>query len=410
MEKRSIGSFIAVLRKAKGLTQRQLAEQLNVSDKAVSRWERDEALPDLTLIPVLADIFGVSSDELLRGQRNVNDTLPSQAEEKSRKQLKYLLDKAKTDYQIKTLICIMVALLGLMVAAIANLGFLRAVIGFWAGCVFFLVATVLQAVFAIQVKGKLNAGEFDEEAICDCKKYLLRHTMHSYGWILVLFLLCLPLGLLQSHAYVGLDVGSWLQQGLGMGIFGGAVYVVACLFVYHKKTGQAGRAKLLRKTLLVLLAVFLCTALLQATAARILEGNRHWFGIGTKYDSFEAFQAFIEQPQHSTATVLEEQALNGEPHLRVYEISTDGVDSYKQDFYANRCRWQGEIRYYFHLNESITYISFGSDAIYTYTASQSLGLRNAIDTVLALMLLLYPIELAAAVLVYRKKAKALPTA
>ena len=69
MERKTIGSFIAVLRKAQGMTQRQLAEKLNVSDKTVSRWERDEGCPDLSLIPVLAEIFSVSCDELLRGER-----------------------------------------------------------------------------------------------------------------------------------------------------------------------------------------------------------------------------------------------------------------------------------------------------------------------------------------------------
>lgn len=74
MEKKTIGAFIAALRKANGLTQKQLADKLCVSDKAVSRWERDETLPDLTLIPVMAEIFGVTSDELLRGQRANPDT------------------------------------------------------------------------------------------------------------------------------------------------------------------------------------------------------------------------------------------------------------------------------------------------------------------------------------------------
>ncbi len=50
MERKSIGSFIAVLRKARGLTQRELADKLGVSDKAVSRWERDETAPDLYLM------------------------------------------------------------------------------------------------------------------------------------------------------------------------------------------------------------------------------------------------------------------------------------------------------------------------------------------------------------------------
>ena len=69
MEKKSIGSFISVLRRANGMTQADLAEKLFVSDKTVSRWERDESTPDLTLLPVIADLFGVTIDELLRGQR-----------------------------------------------------------------------------------------------------------------------------------------------------------------------------------------------------------------------------------------------------------------------------------------------------------------------------------------------------
>ena len=69
MEKKSIGGFIAALRKANGMTQKDLAERLNVSDKTVSRWERDEGSPDLSVIPVIAEIFDITCDELLRGER-----------------------------------------------------------------------------------------------------------------------------------------------------------------------------------------------------------------------------------------------------------------------------------------------------------------------------------------------------
>ena len=80
MEKKTIGTFIAALRKANGLTQKQLADMLNVSDKAVSRWERDECAPDLSLIPVLAEIFNVTADEILRGQRTNPDQEPRPAD------------------------------------------------------------------------------------------------------------------------------------------------------------------------------------------------------------------------------------------------------------------------------------------------------------------------------------------
>ena len=54
MEKKTIGGFIAALRKANGMTQKDLAERLNVSDKTVSRWERDDGAPDLAAIPAIA--------------------------------------------------------------------------------------------------------------------------------------------------------------------------------------------------------------------------------------------------------------------------------------------------------------------------------------------------------------------
>lgn len=69
------GRFIAELRKEKHLTQNELAEKLQVTNKAVSRWETGEGFPDVTMLPDLADIFDVSVDELLRGKRKSNRDL-----------------------------------------------------------------------------------------------------------------------------------------------------------------------------------------------------------------------------------------------------------------------------------------------------------------------------------------------
>ena len=63
--KETLGKRIAMLRKEKGLTQEQLAEKVGVSAQAVSKWENDVSCPDITLLPLLADILGVSVDELL---------------------------------------------------------------------------------------------------------------------------------------------------------------------------------------------------------------------------------------------------------------------------------------------------------------------------------------------------------
>lgn len=63
--KETLGKRIAQLRKEKGLTQEQLAEKVGVSAQAVSKWENDLSCPDITILPLLADILGVTVDELL---------------------------------------------------------------------------------------------------------------------------------------------------------------------------------------------------------------------------------------------------------------------------------------------------------------------------------------------------------
>ena len=67
MEK-TLGNYIAELRKKNGMTQAELAEKLGITDKAVSKWERDLSCPDIALLPRIAEIFGLSVDELMRSK------------------------------------------------------------------------------------------------------------------------------------------------------------------------------------------------------------------------------------------------------------------------------------------------------------------------------------------------------
>lgn len=69
---KSIGETIASLRKQKGMTQNELAEKMNVTDKAVSKWERDLSCPDINTISKLANILDVSVDELLQAKKKEN--------------------------------------------------------------------------------------------------------------------------------------------------------------------------------------------------------------------------------------------------------------------------------------------------------------------------------------------------
>lgn len=70
MNKQTLGTMIASLRKEKGMTQSALAEKMGATDKAVSKWERDLSCPDVNSIPQLAEILGVSVDELMQMKKS----------------------------------------------------------------------------------------------------------------------------------------------------------------------------------------------------------------------------------------------------------------------------------------------------------------------------------------------------
>lgn len=70
MQNQRTGALLRKLRQERGWTQRQVAEQLGVSTQAVSKWERDQGIPDVGLLPHLAEIFGVSVEGLLDGGLN----------------------------------------------------------------------------------------------------------------------------------------------------------------------------------------------------------------------------------------------------------------------------------------------------------------------------------------------------
>lgn len=99
MEKQTMGKFIAALRKAKGMTQWELAEKLGVTNKSVSKWECDEGYPDLSLIPVIAEIFGVTSDEILKGCRIKKGANITSDSAKGEKQVKRLIQKTLTSFK-----------------------------------------------------------------------------------------------------------------------------------------------------------------------------------------------------------------------------------------------------------------------------------------------------------------------
>ena len=81
MNQEAIGKFIAECRKEKGLTQVQLAEKLNITNRAVSKWETGKSCPDTSIMLELCSILGITVNELLSGERIIMENYQKKAEE-----------------------------------------------------------------------------------------------------------------------------------------------------------------------------------------------------------------------------------------------------------------------------------------------------------------------------------------
>lgn len=69
MDQKKTGQFIAALRRNRNMTQRQLAEKLDISEKTISKWECGNGLPEVTYMETLCEILGITVNELLMGER-----------------------------------------------------------------------------------------------------------------------------------------------------------------------------------------------------------------------------------------------------------------------------------------------------------------------------------------------------
>lgn len=224
MEKKTIGKFIAALRRANGMTQRELGDKLFVSDKTVSRWERDECAPDLNLIPVLADIFGVTSDELLRGERNPAPSVsrPQTAKEteeekqkqrvKAEKQRKRLLEQRYVKYKNLSLISLGLSAIGLIVALLCNFAFYRALLGFALAAVFFVAAVICQTCFVNSLLYRPDDEE-SSDAGAQFNVRIAKLAKTVFYALILSFVATLPLAFLDS-GYYGLNFEFWLPAAI----------------------------------------------------------------------------------------------------------------------------------------------------------------------------------------------------
>ena len=123
MNPKTTGAFIAALRKEKNLTQKQLADKLNVSDKAISRWETGKGYPDIEFLMELSQEFSVSINELLSGKRNETPAMAQAAE----KDIACALIQTSRKKRISSAVAIVLA----VVIVILSVSFIRLFVYFY---------------------------------------------------------------------------------------------------------------------------------------------------------------------------------------------------------------------------------------------------------------------------------------
>ena len=309
MESKTIGKLIAALRKVNGMTQKDLAEKLNVSDKTISRWERDDGAPDLSAIPVLAEIFGVTCDELLRGEIRPaaeRTDRPSAGSPRAEKQRQRILTAGLSKFRTRSFLSMGLSLVGLITAMICNLGFLRAYIGFFLGCIFFVAGAICQAVFLNAALLSVSDDELSENDAASFRQRVIRLTVVSLTMTAVLFSSTLPLLLYTRDAFVGLSAESWLAAGL---IFAGVMLVlclIAAYFIYgalvrrglmdtddHRKRAFIHNHRLQRVLALILAGLFAVTAFAHSWV--YYRWDAWALAEGTEFSDYESLVQYMEQ-------------------------------------------------------------------------------------------------------------------
>ncbi len=346
MEKKTIGGFIAALRKANGMTQRELAEKLSVSDKAVSRWERDECAPDLTLIPVLADIFGVTTDEILRGERkSEGDSNPVYQKEKSKKQMKNLFEKALLKFKDKSWISVGIAVCGYLLVLLFNFAVLRGDIGFFVALIFYTGAVITQICFTRHALA-LHDEDFDETMQTDYCVNVVLLARNVYFVIFELFAVTLPFAMTGRAGFVFF---SWLAMTLVSAFCAFVVWmIVYALFIkpwlvkktyiiYEEKAKMKMFAvnRLLKRTLVISLAV----AIVLVAPIFVLQEAMIAFAKKEVFYDYESFGEYMARKE--PAWFYEEMEADGS--LEYYTPHTDEILNHYNDPVYEYERWNQNV-------------------------------------------------------------------
>lgn len=229
--KTSIGDFLAILRKSKGLTQQEVVDHLGVSNKTISSWETSASCPDISMLPAIAELFEVSCDELLRGERIPSSERVEKSEEKREKSLSHILAAYRNNATIISWICIGLYIVAMIAALLIGCAAFESLIGFFVGLLFIVGGVFLCLIQNHYLRFQLAQNEFESEAIDTFVRFLSRRQT------LTLVLAAAAFGFIVPHVTVPVHSGLRLAYAFGFGVLGGACGAGLAYFLY-RQNGQ----------------------------------------------------------------------------------------------------------------------------------------------------------------------------
>lgn len=156
MSENQIGEFLAVLRKSKGYTQQEAAERLGVSNKTVSSWETGASSPDISLLPVLAELYEVTCDEIVRGRRLPAEGGAKGGEAKRARASKRLLQKQKANLAVVCWVSGGLIALGVLLCGLIGYALLESLVGFFVGLICFAASVAAAEIGARRIRFSLG--------------------------------------------------------------------------------------------------------------------------------------------------------------------------------------------------------------------------------------------------------------
>ncbi len=294
MEKKTMGSFMAALRKANGLTQQQVADKLNVSNKTISKWECNEGYPEISMLPMIAELYSVSVDELLRGERIIKSSFEENIDTKSEERIKYLIEKTMIKFTNNSIVSIVLGAVALILAyTICDIVYDYNVL--WIGyMIILLLCGVSVAITLIAFNNFTsslhNENIFEKERVKENTKKCIKYiTVVTFLAIVTLLGLIFDVLITPSFLFAALPATT---------VVGGIIAYLIRSFLYKKfeitETGLSPEQKIYRRkhikvTSIVLTVVILATLLLPFIFAWY-ETSEHTIysfpeGVGYQYDS-----------------------------------------------------------------------------------------------------------------------------